>query len=44
LFVIGADGKIAWSYCSPIGINPGAEGIIYALQKLAAGKQKKVVR
>lgn len=42
LFVISADGKIAWSYCSPIGINPGAEGIILALQKLSAAKQKKV--
>jgi peroxiredoxin len=41
LFVIAADGKIAWSYCSPIGINPGAEGIISALQKSAAAKQKK---
>jgi peroxiredoxin len=44
LFVISADGKIAWSYCSPIGINPGAEGIILALQKLSAAKQKKISR
>jgi peroxiredoxin len=44
LFVISSDGKIAWSYCSPIGINPGAEGIIQALQKLSAAKQKKTSR
>jgi peroxiredoxin len=44
LFVISSDGKIAWSYCSPIGINPGAEGIIQALQKLSAAKQKKISR
>jgi len=44
LFVISADGKISWSYCSPIGINPGAEGIIQVLQKLSAAKQKKAPR
>jgi len=35
LFVIDKDGKIAWSYCSPIGVNPGADGILDALEKLA---------
>jgi peroxiredoxin len=34
LFVIAADGKIAWSYVSPIAINPGADGILEALEKL----------
>jgi peroxiredoxin len=34
LFVIGADGKIAWSYCSPVAVNPGADGILDALGKL----------
>jgi peroxiredoxin len=34
LFVIGADGKIAWSYCSPVAVNPGADGILDALEKL----------
>jgi peroxiredoxin len=34
LFVIGKDGVIAWSYCSPITVNPGAEGILEALENL----------
>jgi peroxiredoxin len=32
LFVIDKDGIIRWSYVSPIGINPGAEGILNALE------------
>ncbi len=34
LFVIDKDGKIAWSYLSPVAVNPGAEGILDALEKL----------
>ena len=34
LFVIDADGIIRWSYVSPIGINPGADGILRALEAL----------
>lgn len=34
LFVIDGDGIIRWSYVSPIGINPGAEGILAALKSL----------
>ncbi len=37
LFVIDADGVICWSYVSPVGVNPGADGILNALEKLAAG-------
>ena len=36
LFVIDAEGVIRWSYLSPIGINPGADGILDALEKLPA--------
>src|SRR5215469_14306567 len=32
LFVIDKDGKIAWSYLSPIAVNPGADGILDALE------------
>src|SRR5437764_8139172 len=32
LFVIDDNGKIAWSYCSPVSINPGADGILQALE------------
>jgi len=34
LFVIGRNGIITWSYCSPIAVNPGADGILDALEKL----------
>jgi peroxiredoxin len=34
LFVINKDGVITWSYCSPIGVNPGADGILQALEEL----------
>jgi len=35
LFVIDEKGIIQWSYLSPDGINPGADGILDALDKLA---------
>ena len=34
LFVIDPDGKIAWSYLAPVGVNPGADGILEALERL----------
>jgi len=34
LFVIDKSGVITWSYCSPIAINPGADGILDALEDL----------
>jgi len=36
LFVIDGDGIIRWSYLSPIGVNPGADGILEALESLSA--------
>ena len=36
LFVIDAAGVIRWSYVSPVGVNPGADGILDALERLAA--------
>ena len=39
LFVIDEEGKIFWSYCSPVAVNPGAEGILEALDKLSAQKK-----
>ena len=38
LFVIDAGGVIRWSYLSPIGVNPGADGIVEALEALQKGK------
>jgi peroxiredoxin len=34
LFVIDRKGTIRWSYLSPDGVNPGADGILAALEKL----------
>jgi peroxiredoxin len=35
LFVLDPQGMIAWNYCSPIAVNPGADGILDALEKLS---------
>ena len=34
LFVIDAGGIVRWRYVSPIDVNPGADGILEALDKL----------
>lgn len=34
LYVINPDGLIAWSHLSPIGVNPGADGVLDALERL----------
>jgi len=34
LFVIDKEGIIQWSFLSPTGINPGADGILEALENL----------
>ena len=34
LFVIDNKGTITWSYVSPIAVNPGADGILEALESL----------
>jgi peroxiredoxin len=36
LYVLDADGVIRWSYISPVDINPGADGILRALEEMAA--------
>jgi peroxiredoxin len=35
LFVIDGNGVIFWSYLSPIGVTPGADGILEALEALS---------
>ena len=42
LFVIDADGIIRWSYVSPIGVNPGADGILTALKALPVRQEMTV--
>src|SRR5215470_3082386 len=34
LFVIDDQGIIRWSHLSPVGVNPGADGILRALERL----------
>jgi peroxiredoxin len=36
LFVLDRNGVIRWSYLSPTGVNPGADGILKALESLTA--------
>jgi peroxiredoxin len=40
LFVIDANSVIHWSYVSPVGVNPGAAGIISALEELQNRKNE----
>lgn len=35
LFVIDAEGKIFWSFLSPIAVNPGADSVLEALETLS---------
>jgi len=44
LFVIDAEGVIRWSYVSPVGINPGADGILKALESMAKGEKPGGIR
>lgn len=37
LYVIDGTGTIRWSYLSPEGVNPGADGILAALESLPTG-------
>ena len=38
LFVIDEEGVIRWRYVSPIGINPGADGILKTLEEMDGSK------
>jgi len=39
LFVIDPKGTIRWSYVSPVGVNPGADGILTALEALPSTRE-----
>jgi len=41
LFVIDAEHVIQWSYVSPLGVNPGAAGILSALEELHSKKEAR---
>ena len=38
LFVLDTKGIIRWSYVSPVGVNPGADGILKALEEIPNGE------
>jgi peroxiredoxin len=40
LFVIDKNGVISWSYLSPTGVSPGADGILKALDALQKKEQQ----
>jgi len=39
LFVVDGQGVLRWSFVSPIGVNPGADGILEALEGLQQGRK-----
>jgi len=39
LFVLDPNGIIQWSYLSPIDVNPGADGVIEALEAIGKGER-----
>jgi len=41
LFVIDPEGSVYWSYISPIGVNPGADGILQALESMEKDMQNR---
>jgi alkyl hydroperoxide reductase subunit AhpC len=41
LFVIDGKGVIRWSYVSPIGVSPGADGILNALEDLQRSRTER---
>ena len=43
LFVLDADGVIRWNHLSPDGVNPGADGILKALEALTPAQRGPAV-
>jgi peroxiredoxin len=43
LYIIDEEGIIAWSYLSPIDINPGADGILDALEEMDKSKKPELI-
>jgi peroxiredoxin len=42
LFVVDKDGVVRWRFVSPIGVNPGADGILAALEAIEMGSSVEV--
>lgn len=43
LFVLDEEGIIRWNYLSPVGINPGADGILDALEEMDKAKSNDTI-
>jgi peroxiredoxin len=43
LYVIDANGIIRWSYISPLEVNPGADGILQVLDRMASAATERKV-
>jgi len=41
VYLIDREGNIAWGYISPIGVNPGANGVLDALENLEPEREKQ---
>lgn len=39
IYLIDKHGMVAWSYIAPIGVNPGADGVLQALENQAHERQ-----
>lgn len=44
LFVLDENGVVRWSYLSPYGVNPGADGILTALEKIKGSMPENASR
>ena len=42
LFIIDDHGTVAWSHLSPVAVNPGADGVLDALDQMPNLEQKNV--
>ena len=38
IFLVDGEGVIRWSYLSPVGVNPGADGVLEALESLEVAR------
>jgi peroxiredoxin len=43
LFVLDGEGTVAWSYLAPMNVNPGADGILNALEELSSESTERPV-
>jgi peroxiredoxin len=44
LFLLDRDGTIRWSHLSPVDVNPGADGLLNALEQLPATASAEAVQ